>query len=56
MKRVSAFSLGLLLVSGLAVLGCAPQMSGQGDVGWITLLDGSNPKTLDNWNRSGDVN
>ena len=31
-------------------------MSGQGDAGWITLLDGSNPKTLDNWNRIGDAN
>ena len=56
MKRLSAFSSGLLLVSGLAILGCASQMSGQGDAGWITLLDGANPKTLDNWNRSGDVN
>src|SRR5829696_7359550 len=56
MKRLSAFGLSLLLVSGLAVLGCAPQMSNQGGVGWITLLDGANPKTLDNWNRSGDVN
>jgi hypothetical protein len=27
-----------------------------GDTGWITLLDGSNPKTLDNWNRIGDAN
>ena len=31
-------------------------MSGQRDAGWITLLDGSNPKTLDNWDRIGDAN
>ena len=31
-------------------------MSNRGDPGWITLLDGSNPKTLDNWNRIGDAN
>jgi Domain of Unknown Function (DUF1080) len=24
--------------------------------GWITLLDGSSPKTLDNWNRIGEAN
>jgi hypothetical protein len=31
-------------------------MSNRGDAGWITLLDGSNPKTLENWNRIGDAN
>jgi hypothetical protein len=31
-------------------------MSNRGDTGWITLLDGSNPKSLDNWNRIGDAN
>jgi hypothetical protein len=56
MKRVSAITMGLLLVAGLTVLGCSPQISGQGDAGWITLLDGSNPKTLDNWKRIGDAN
>ena len=56
MKSLSAITMELLLVTGLTVLGCAPQMSGQGDAGWITLLDGSNPKTLDNWNRIGDAN
>ena len=56
MKSLSAITIGLLLVTGLTVLGCSPQMSGQGDAGWITLLDGSNPKTLDNWNRIGDAN
>ena len=56
MKSLSAITMGLLLVAGLTVLGCSPQMSDQGDAGWVTLLDGSNPKTLDNWNRTGDAN
>jgi hypothetical protein len=56
MKSLSAMAMRLLLVTGLALLGCSSQMSGQGDAGWITLLDGSNPKTLDNWNRIGDAN
>ena len=56
MKSLSAITMALLLVTGLTVLGCSPQMSGQGDAGWITLLDGSNPKTMDNWNRIGDAN
>src|SRR5688500_5110810 len=56
MKSLSAIAIGLLLVTGLTVLGCSPQTSSQGDAGWITLLDGSNPKTLDNWNRTGDAN
>ena len=56
MKSLSAITLGLLLGAGLMVWGCSSSMSGQGDAGWITLLDGSNPKTLDNWNRLGDAN
>src|SRR5687768_16832823 len=56
MKSLSAIAIGLLLVTGLTVLGCSPQTSSQGDAGLITLLDGSNPKTLDNWNRIGDAN
>ena len=56
MKRLSAIIMGLLLITGLTVSGCSPQMSGQGDAGWVTLLDGSNPKTLDNWNRIGEAN
>ena len=56
MKNLSAITMGLLLVTGFTVLGCSPQMSGQGDAEWITLLDGSNTKTLDNWNRIGDAN
>ena len=55
MKSLSAIAMGLLVI-GLTVLGCSSQKSGQGDAGWITLLDGSNPKTLDNWSRLGDAN
>src|SRR5437879_13763465 len=55
MKSLPVITIGLLVI-GLTVLGCSQQMSGQGDAGWITLLDGSNPKTLDNWNRIGDAN
>src|SRR5438093_5599538 len=55
MKSLSVITIGVLIV-GLTVLGCSQQMSGQGDTGWVTLLDGSNPKTLDNWNRVGDAN
>jgi hypothetical protein len=51
MKQLAAFC-NLALV--LLVAACA-NMSAQGD-GWITLLDGSNPATLDNWNRIGDAN
>jgi len=54
MKR---FSVAMsLLVSGFFVFGCSQQMADQADAGWVTLLDGSNPKTLDNWNRIGDAN
>lgn len=56
MKRMPAIAMGLLLVIGVTVWGCSSQMSGRGDAGWITLLDGSNAKTLDNWNRLGDAN
>jgi len=55
MKSLPVITMGLLVI-GLTVLGCSQQMSGQGDAGWVTLLDGSNPKTLDNWNRIGDAN
>jgi hypothetical protein len=56
MKRLSLITIGLLIL-GVSVFGCAQQMSGQRDAaGWVTLLDGSNPKTLDNWNRVGDAN
>ena len=55
MKSLSITTIGLLVI-GVSVFGCSQQMSGQGDVGWVLLLDGSNPKTLDNWNRIGDAN
>ena len=56
MKSMRTITLELLLVTGLAVLGCSSEMSNRGDTGWITLLDGSNAKTLENWNRLGDAN
>jgi hypothetical protein len=55
MKRLSRITMGLLVI-GLTVFGCSQQMSDQRDMGWVTVLDGSNPKTLDNWNRIGDAN
>jgi hypothetical protein len=54
MKRVSGIAMGLLVI-GLTFFGCA-YMPGQSDAGWVTLLDGSDSKTLDNWNRIGDAN
>ena len=45
-----------LLIIGAFLIGCSQQMSGQGEPAWITLLDGSDPKSLDNWNRIGDAN
>jgi Domain of Unknown Function (DUF1080) len=56
MKSMRAITLALLLVTGLTVMGCSSEMFNWGDTGWITLLDGSNPKTLENWNRIGDGN
>jgi hypothetical protein len=55
MKRLSVITMGLLVIAFTA-FGCAQLPFGQSDAGWITLLDGSNPKTLDNWNRIGDAN
>ena len=55
MKTRSAITAALLIIE-LALFGCSSEMSGQRDAGWITLLDGSNPKTLDNWDRIGDAN
>jgi hypothetical protein len=54
MKRLSIIM--SLLVIGLSAFGCAQQMSGQSDAGWVTLLDGTNPKSLDNWNKTGEAN
>ena len=55
MKNLSAI-IAMLFVMGLTLSGCSQETSGQRDAGWITLLDGSNPKTLENWNRIGDAN
>ena len=51
-----AITLELLLVTGLTLMGCSSEMSSRGDTGWITLLDGSIPKSLENWNRLGHAN
>ena len=56
MKSLSAALWASLLAIGLTIAGCSSRVSDQGEAGWITLLDGSNPKTLDNWNRIGDAN
>jgi len=53
MKRFSVITMGLF-VFGFTAFGCSPQISGQADVAWVTLLDG--PTGLDNWNRVGDAN
>src|SRR5262245_47260517 len=55
MKRLSLITMGLFVI-GVSLFGCSQQMSSRDDAGWNTLLDGSNPKTLDNWNRTGDAN
>src|SRR5262245_13128765 len=55
MKNLSLTIVGLFVI-GVSIFGCSQQMSGQRDTGWNTLLDGSNLKTLDNWNRVGDAN
>src|ERR1041384_4148977 len=45
MKTRFAITAALVIIE-LALFGCSSEMSGQRDAGWITLLDGSNPKTL----------
>ena len=55
MKRFSIITMGLLVI-GFTVFGCSPPLSDRTDAGWVTLLDGSDPRTLDNWNRIGDAN
>jgi Domain of Unknown Function (DUF1080) len=52
MKRLSV-TIGLLVI-GFTVFGCASLPFGQGDGGWITLIDGTTG--LENWNRVGDAN
>lgn len=54
MKSSSIVVAGLFTVVGLTAAGCATQFGG--NAGWVTLLDGSAPATLDNWNRVGDAN
>jgi hypothetical protein len=56
MKSLSAALWASLLAIGLTIAGCASRVSDESDARWITLLDGSDPKTLDNWNRIGDAN
>ena len=56
MKGLSSIAAGLLLLTGLSILSCSSDMADRSDAGWITLLDGSKPETLDNWNRIGDAN
>lgn len=55
MKSLSPVMIRLLVI-GFSLLGCSQQMSGRSELAWITLLDGSNPGSLDNWNRIGDAN
>jgi Domain of Unknown Function (DUF1080) len=52
MKRSSPVIMGLLVI-GFISFGCS-QMSGPGDAGWITLIDGS--RGLENWNQVGSSN
>jgi hypothetical protein len=50
-NRVAALSSALIAL--LAVAGCASTPAGPG---WVTLLDGSDPKSLASWNRIGEDN
>jgi 3-keto-disaccharide hydrolase len=54
MRKPAVTAMRLLLIGVL--FGCSQQMSGKDEPGWITLLDGSNPATLNNWNKIGDAN
>src|SRR5215218_6871072 len=49
-KRRFLFGLSSLVLAA-TVFGCAT-LGGGGD--WVTLLDGSMPKTMDNWAQAGD--
>ncbi len=51
MNRRSSIAAALL---ALALSSCASAPSGQGDAGWVTLIDGATG--LENWNRVGDAN
>ena len=52
MKR-QLFSIATLLAA-IAALSACTSMNSQS--GWVTLFDGTKPKTLDNWNRIGEDN
>jgi hypothetical protein len=52
MNRTFVFGFSSLVVV-LALVACAADGGRGAGGGWVTLLDGSNPKTLDNWTRSG---
>ena len=54
MKSIGHYA-AAVLVSVVTLFGCE-SMPGQMGSGWTTLLDGSNPGTLANWNRLGDAN
>jgi hypothetical protein len=49
-KSLSGITAALLV--GLAVFGCAHEMSGIAGPGWVTLFDG---KSIDQWHQVGDV-
>jgi len=53
MRHLSRYTAAALVVA-LALIGC--EQMGHMGAGWTTLLDGSNPSTLANWNRLGDAN
>ena len=53
MRYLSRYTAAALFAA-FALVGCE-HMPGHGG-GWTTLLDGSNPATLGNWNRVGDAN
>jgi hypothetical protein len=52
MKRLA--SVFASIAFSFIVSACAS--TSEHDAGWVTLLDGSNPSTLDNWSRVGDAN
>jgi hypothetical protein len=52
MKRI-ALVFAVIVISFM--VGACASMSEQ-DTGWVTLLDGSNPSTLESWSRIGDAN
>jgi hypothetical protein len=53
---MKSFSITMSVILALVFFGCAERASDRPSTGWVTLLDGSNPKTLENWTRTGDAN